>query len=268
MHPVCNFIKRETSSQVLFSEFGKILNTIFFIEHLRTTAPSTNTFYYPRAFIKTMSSCFNSLFYKLLLFWTIFKLQIGLWTFKRVLWSQNTTYTFCIHCNDMTLIFLEWYLFRSDRLQCCAKLMINWTMPWIAKYFARILPMQNISQNTVSAMHAGYIFIFLKFNIIRAIFRLFFSTFFQPFFHGAWFITFMLYLFIKGLIFDIHCGFFPLSSWFNATVAAYWKHLSSSSIRFLFAFLFFIQSGEPLCDPTCFRFFYDIYNPSNLHNQR
>ena len=86
LHPVWNFIKRGTSSQVFSSEFGKILNTIFFIEHLRTTASSTDTFCYTRAFIKTMSSCFNSLFYKLLLFWTILKLQIDLWAFKRVLW--------------------------------------------------------------------------------------------------------------------------------------------------------------------------------------
>ena len=53
------------------------------------------------------------------------------------------------------------------------------------------------------------------------------------------FILFQLYLFIKGLIFDILYKFLPISSWFNATVAAYWKHLLSSLKGFIVACFFF-----------------------------
>ena len=109
LHPVWNFIKRGTSSQVFSSEFGKILNTIFFIEHLRTTASSTDTFCYTRAFIKTMSSCFNSLFYKLLLFWTILKLQIDLWAFKRVLWLLSLSNDTFLWVTDYSVMPNRWF---------------------------------------------------------------------------------------------------------------------------------------------------------------
>ena len=59
-------------------------------------------------------------------------------------------------------------------------------------------------------------------------------------------------LFIEGLCFDILCHFFLISSWFYATVAAYWKHWSSSLIGFIIDF--FIQSEESIYDAPCFRF--------------
>ena len=45
------------------------------------------------------------------------------------------------------------------------------------------------------------------------------------FYSDGKFIPSHLYLFIKVLIFVILSGFSPFSSWFNATVRAYWKHL-------------------------------------------
>ena len=51
----------------------------------------------------------------------------------------------------------------------------------------------------------------------------------------------------------ILCGTFLISSWFNATVTAYWKHLLSSLL--LMGFIgFFIQTGESIYDPPQFRF--------------
>ena len=41
----------------------------------------------------------------------------------------------------------------------------------------------------------------------------------------------------------ILCNFFPISLWFNATVAECWKHLPSSIIGLIFAFLFFFLSN-------------------------
>ena len=40
-------------------------------------------------------------------------------------------------------------------------------------------------------------------------------------------------------MFDILCKIFQISSWFNATVAAYLKHLSPSSIGYTVAFFVF-----------------------------
>ena len=56
--------------------------------------------------------------------------------------------------------------------------------------------------------------------------------------------------------FDLGYSFsiFPISSWFEATVTAYWKHLSFLLIEFICAFLFFIQSGESIYDPLRFWF--------------
>ena len=45
-----------------------------------------------------------------------------------------------------------------------------------------------------------------------------------------WWITYpfqITYISIKCLSFDIFCKFFPISSWFNATVSTNWKHLLS-----------------------------------------
>ena len=69
--------------------------------------------------------------------------------FKWVLRSQNTIYI-CNHMKDIAIMFLLWYLFMSKR-PC--SFMIKTTnyviMLQIAKHFARIFRMRNISQNTV-----------------------------------------------------------------------------------------------------------------------
>ena len=88
----------------------------------------------------------------------------------------------------------------------------------------------------------------LIYKILKAIVGLFFSNVFQSSIFDGYFIPFPLWLFIKGLIFDILCRFLLISSWFNTTVAAYWKHLSSSFFGFIVAFFFFIQSGESIYD--------------------
>ena len=67
-------------------------------------------------------------------------------------------------------------------------------------------------------------------------------------------IPFKLCLFIKGLIFDVICGSFLISSWFNATVATYWKKLSSSFFWIYCCLFFFIQSEELIYEPPRLKF--------------
>ena len=70
-----------------------------------------------------------------------------------------------------------------------------------------------------------------------------------------WVILSLLYLFVKGLIFIILYGSFLISSWFNATVKGYWKHLLSLLlIEFIAAFSLFIQSGKSIYDSPQFGF--------------
>ena len=61
------------------------------------------------------------------------------------------------------------------------------------------------------------------------------SIFFQSFECDGESISVQLYWLIKGLIFDILLGFFPMFWWFNATVKAYWKQLSSLFFGFIIA---------------------------------
>ena len=59
---------------------------------------------------------------------------------------------------------------------------------------------------------------------------------------------------MNGFVFVILSRFFPISSWFNSTVIAYGKQLSSFLlIGFIVAFLFFSHSGESMYDPPLFR---------------
>ena len=89
----------------------------------------------------------NPHFYKLLLFWTIFKLQNCFWTFKCVLWSQNITYNdfVCIHFNDDSYLSCLMSFYEVKTIMPCQ----NNLMPQIAKYVARLLRMRNIPQTTV-----------------------------------------------------------------------------------------------------------------------
>ena len=98
-------------------------------------------------------------------------------------------------------------------------------------------------------------FFFLAYKILKGIVTLIFSNFFQSSSSDGNFIHSHLNFFIKGLISFILCGSFLISSWFNATVTAYWKHLLSYSLMgFIAPFLFFIQPGGFLFHPLRFRF--------------
>ena len=78
-------------------------------------------------------------------------------------------------------------------------------------------------------------------------------------------------LFIEGLLFYILCKFLHISSWFNATAAVYWEHLSSHHYHnllllcFLFSFIFkqenlyMIHNDQDLSN--------DVSNKINEHNQ-
>ena len=88
-----------------------------------------------------------------------------------------------------------------------------------------------------------------------AIVWLFISIVFESSFSDGKFIPSQLNVFMKGWIFGILCGFVFISSWFNATVTAYWEHLLSFSlIRFTVGYFFYIQSGESRYDPLSFGF--------------
>ena len=74
---------------------------------------------------------------------------------------------------------------------------------------------------------------------MRAIVGYFFSDVFQsPIFEG-WFIPSQLHLFINGIIFETLSGFHLISASLNATVAAYWKYLSTSFFGFIVSFFLF-----------------------------
>ena len=106
----------------------------------------------------------------------------------------------------------------------------------------------------------------MAYKTLRVIATLFFSSYFQWSFSNGKFVTSQLYLFLEGLIFVVLCGFFLF---FNATVIAYWKHLSSFLLMgFIVAFLFFIQSGESVYDPPWLGFTLWHYNTINEHNQK
>ena len=68
-------------------------------------------------------------------------------------------------------------------------------------------------------------FLVLAYQTLRAIFRSSFPNFFQSPFSDGFFISFQLYLSMKGLIFVILSECFHVFSRFNATVLAYRKHL-------------------------------------------
>ena len=75
-------------------------------------------------------------------------------------------------------------------------------------------------------------------RILRAIALLFCSKSFQSFESDGKSISFQLCWSIKGLIFGILWGLFPMCWWFNATVKAYWKQLSSLFCVFIVVFYF------------------------------
>ena len=111
-------------------------------------------------------------------------------------------------------------------------------------------------------------FFFFSIQNIKNIVTLFFSSFLQWSFFDGKFIPSQLYLFIKVLFFVILCRSFFISSWFNSTLTAYWKHLLSLlSIGFIVAFMFFIQSGDLYTIHHNPDLFCDIYNAINEYNR-
>ena len=125
----------------------------------------------------------------------------------------------------------------------------TWVMFWnINKKKKIFLSIQNIKSNC-------YI-IFLKlFSII------FFCSKMCPFS--------VIYIFIKGLVFVNLCRLFLISSWFNATVAAYRKHLLSFLLmRFIVTFCFLSNQENVYLIHHGLDLFYDIYNTINDYNQR
>ena len=98
-------------------------------------------------------------------------------------------------------------------------------------------------------------------------------SFFNHLFSVGKFIPFQLYLFIKGLIsvillFFANMLFYSLiSSWFNATVTSYWKHLSFLLITFVFFCFLYNQENLYMIHHDS-RFILWYYNTINENNRR
>ena len=140
-------------------------------------------------------------------------------------------------------------------------------------FYCKIMPSFSILFFTIWVMFCNIsriYFFFLSTQNIESNCSIIFLNFFQSCFSDGKCIPSQLCLFIKGLISVILSECFPISSWFNATVTAYWKHfLSFLLIGLLLLFPFLVQSRESLYDPPRFRFsFYDICNTINEHNRR
>ena len=72
------------------------------------------------------------------------------------------------------------------------------------------------------------------------------------------------------MIFVILCSTFFISSWFNATVRAYWKHSLSFYWWNLLVFFFCFSSNQENLYKIHLNLdlFYDIYNTITEHNRR
>ena len=103
--------------------------------------------------------------------------------------------------------------------------------------------------------YAGCIFSFLAYKILRATVKLFFSNSFQSFFSDGKFLSFQLYLFIKGLVFVILCRSFLFL--YNLT-----RLLQRiESIYYLFCAFLFLPNQENLyMIQHNLDLFSDIYN--------
>ena len=118
-------------------------------------------------------------------------------------------------------------------------------------------------------IQSGYVSSFLVYKTLREIVSLFFSNVFQSSFSDGKFIPSHIYSFIKGSIFVILSACFLISLWFNATVTAYWKHLSFLLIGFIIycLFVFFWNQENLIMIHHNSNLFYVIYNTINEHNQ-
>ena len=115
------------------------------------------------------------------------------------------------------------------------------------------------------------LFSFFTYKTLRAIFTLSCKNCFQSSSDGK-VIPSHLLLLMNVLIFVILSACFLISSWSNATVTAYWKHLLSFLLMgFIVASLSFIQSGESKYDPPWFGFilwhlYYNKWTWSNTNS--
>ena len=131
-------------------------------------------------------------------------------------------------------------------------------------FFTKWIVLRNVGRKYV------YLY-FLEHKTLRATVRFFFiivRIVFHSFFLDGYVINFQLYLSIKGLIFDYLSVYLPVSSWFNATVTAHWKHLSSLFLEFIVTFFLFIKLAKSFMIHHDSGLFYRICNAINKHNQR
>ena len=151
---------------------------------------------------------------------------------------------------DLRLFSVEtdWWLFRLYK------------SPWCFD----VIP----HDNAISRIY----FFFLSIQDIKINCYIIFFQFFPnhlKIFPDGKFIFSQIYLFMKGLIFAILSECFSICSWFNAIVAAYWKHLLSFLlIGFIAAFLFLLIQQNLCIILQDSNLFHDIYNTVNEHNLR
>ena len=100
----------------------------------------------------------------------------------------------------------------------------------------------------------------IKSNILVISFK--FSPIFYP---AGKFMSCQLYLSMWGLMFNILCGFLPISWWFNATVIEYWTHLLSLVfLGFIVAFVFAIHFENSIYELPLFNFISWKWMPNTL----
>ena len=125
----------------------------------------------------------------------------------------------------MQVIF--WLQYHATLL--CSELLQGWFIFHVLSYFSK-----------QSSIYLFYFF-FVSIQNINTNCYIIFLKFFLSF---SEFILSQLYFYIKDLIFVILRQSFLISSWFNATVITYWKHLTSFLLMgFIVAFLFFNPTG-------------------------
>ena len=89
-----------------------------------------------------------------------------------------------------------------------------------------------------------------------------------PIISNGKFLPSQLCLFIKGLIFVFLSECFPIPSWFNAIVTAYWKHLSFFIDGIYCCFFCFLSNQENLYMMHHNSDLFYIYDIINEHNWR
>ena len=89
-------------------------------------------------------------------------------------------------------------------------------------------------------VYSGHMSISLVYKTLRIIAGLFFCKCFPAIYFWLVFYSIPVTFIMNGLIFETPCGSFLISSEFNATVATYWKHLSSLFFGFIVGIFFYL----------------------------